>query len=148
MSKTSKRFDATLSGQGLLFDNNIAEGALDVDLVLRDSLIRSMSRSNDSRYQIASKISELTRHNFGKDTLDKVVSNDVNYNLQARLLPAFCMVTKSLAPFEALLEPLNCSVVTPEDNALLKLARLTQQRNHLSVEIARLETQLGIKGGK
>jgi hypothetical protein len=30
MSKTTKRFDVTLSGQGLLFDNNIAEGALDV----------------------------------------------------------------------------------------------------------------------
>lgn len=148
MSNRNKKLHTVLSGQGDLFDTEISEGALDLSLIFRDSLTKALSACKDSRYQVAAKISEFTRRNLSKDMLDKFTSANLDYGFRAEELTAFAAVTRSLEPFRVLLAPLNCDVATPEDNTLLKLARLTQQRNHLSVEITRLETQLGIKGGK
>ena len=148
MIKPKKILHNSLSDQGNLFDIPVAEGILDVSLSFRSALSRAFSRCRDSRYQLAGKLSEFTKRNISKDSLDKFVSSNLDYALRAEDLPATIAVTGSLEHIQVLLDPVGCSVVTPEDNTLLKLARLTQQRNHLSVEIARLETQLGIKGSK
>lgn len=148
MIKPKKILHNSLSDQGNLFDIPVAEGILDVSLSFRSALSRVFSRCKDSRYQLAAKLSEFTKRNISKDSLDKYVSSNLDYALRAEDLPATIAVTGSLEHVQVLLDPVGCSCVTPEDNRLLQLARLTQQRNHLSVEIARLETQLGIKGGK
>jgi len=145
MIKTKNVLHSTVSNQGILFDTSLSEGSLDVALSFRAALSKIFTKCKDSRYQLAGKLSELTRRNISKDSLDKYTSSNLDYALRAEDLPATIAVTGSLEHIQVLLDPVGCSVVTPEDNRLLKLARLTQQRNHLSLEIAKLETELGVK---
>lgn len=144
MSIRNKRLHTPLSNQEGLFDIPLVEGSLDISLSFRAALSRAFSKCKDSRYQLAAKLSEYTKRNISKDSLDKCVSSNLDYALRAEDLPATIAVTGSLEHVQVLLDPVGCSVVTPEDNKLLKLARLTQQRNHLSIEIARLENEIGI----
>jgi hypothetical protein len=144
MIKPKKTLHNSLSSQGNLFDIPLVEGSLDISLSFRAALSRVFGKCKDSRYQLAAKLSEYTRRNISKDSLDKYVSSNLDYALRAEDLPATIAVTGSLEHIQVLLDPVSCSVVTPEDNKLLKLARLTQQRNRLSVEIARLENEIGI----
>jgi hypothetical protein len=145
MSNKKKELHSGLSKQGSLFDIEIAEGALDVDLALRDALSRALASCRDSRYQVAAKISELTRHNLSKDMLDKYISSNTDYDFKAKDLAAFCAVTGSLEPFRVLLAPLGCEAVDPEDSKYVKLAKMNQNKARLLGEIARLEQELGIK---
>jgi hypothetical protein len=135
----------SLSAQGGLFDSPIAEGALDVSLSFRDVLSKTLSACKDSRYQVAAKISELTRHNMSKEMLDKYTSSNGDYCFRAEDLAAFCAVVGSLEPFRALLEPLGCEVVGPEDSKLLKLTKKRQERAKMDEEIAPLERETGVK---
>ncbi|MBP7527562.1 MAG: hypothetical protein KA801_06550 [Syntrophorhabdaceae bacterium] len=144
MSIRNKTLRTPLSNQGDLFDIPLVEGSLDISLAFRAALSRVFSKCRDSRYQLAAKLSEFTKRNISKDALDKYTSSNLDYALRAEDLPATIAVTGSLEHVQVLLDPVGCSVVTPEDNKLLKLARLTQQRNSLSIEIARLESEMGI----
>jgi hypothetical protein len=134
-----------VSRQERLFDTEISEGALDVSMAFRDSLTQSLRKTNESRYGVAAKISELTNRNISKDMLDKYTSNNPDYGLRAEDLPAFCMATKSIEPFRVLLHALDHEVISPEEGQLVRLAKLTQQRRELDAEIARLEIAAGIK---
>lgn len=149
MSNGRKNSPMALSNQGSLFDTPISEGALDVDLALRDALTKAiqhhMRQSNDSRYQIAAKISELTKRNTSKDMLDKYTSSNQDYSFKAADLAAFCAVTGSLEPFRVLLAPLGCDVVAPEDSKLLKLTKKQQELARLTREIDLLEQETGAK---
>jgi hypothetical protein len=148
MPISNKSLDSTLSVQESLFDIPIAEGALDLSMTFRDTLSRSLTACKDSRYQVAAKISELTKRNMSKDMLDKYTSSNVNYELKAVDLPAFCAVCRTIEPLRALVTPLDCDVVNPEDSKQLKLAKLLQQQKTLAMEIARTEIELGVRGGK
>jgi len=145
MSNKHKYSPTVLSKQGSLFDTAITEGSLDLSMGFRDVLSRALSACKDSRYQVAAKISELTKRNMSKDMLDKYTSSNLDYEFKAVDLPAFCMVTKTIEPFRVLVNPLDCDIVDPEDSKHLKLAKLLQQQKNLSIEIARTESELGIK---
>jgi hypothetical protein len=126
------------------------EGALDIDLALRDALTKAMQQHmvrnpKDSRYQIAAKMSELTRHTISKDMLDKYVSSDTGYNIQVRDMAAFCAVTGSLSIAEVVLHPLGREILDPEESKLLELVRKKQARDRLDLEIAVLERETGAK---
>jgi hypothetical protein len=145
MSIKRKNLHTVLSGQGGLFDTAISEGALDLSLPFRDALSKALSACKESRYQVAGKISELTKRNISKDMLDKYTSSNPDYEFKAVDLPAFCAVTHTIEPFRVLVISLDCDVVNPEDSKHLKLAKLLQQQKSLAIEIARTEVELGIK---
>jgi hypothetical protein len=145
MSKSKKVLHSGLSNQGSLFDAEIVEGALDVDLALRDALTKALSACRDSRYQVAAKMSELTRHNTSKDMLDKYTSSNPDYDLKAKDLAAFCAVTGSLGPLRAIIEPLGCEIVCPEDGKLLKLVKKKQELDRMAADVAVLERETGVK---
>jgi hypothetical protein len=145
MSNNKKFASTVLSKQGSLFDTAIIEGSLDLSHAFRDVLSRALSGCKDSRYQVAAKISELTKRNTSKDMLDKFTSSNLDYEFKAVDLPAFCMVTRTIEPFRVLVTPLDCNIVDPEDSKHLKLAKLLQQQKSLAIEIARTESELGIK---
>jgi hypothetical protein len=137
--KTGKKDLHIVSIQGGLFGR---EGSLDVSLGFRGALSRVFSKCKDSRYQLAAKLSELTGRDISKSSLDKYCSSDLTWGLRAEDLPATIAVTGSVEHVQVLLDPISISVVTAQDNKLLRLAKLTQDRNRLSIEIARLETEL------
>ncbi|MDR2018535.1 MAG: hypothetical protein LBQ00_06670 [Syntrophobacterales bacterium] len=148
MSNSKKQSTKVLSGQGSLFDTEISEGALDVSMAFRDALSKALTSCKDSRYQVAAKISELTKRNISKDMLDKYTSSNLDYGFRAEDLAAFCAVTGSLEPFRVLLSPLRCDVVDPHDSEYVRLAKLNQEKTRLLNEIAQVEFKLGLKGGK
>ena len=152
MSIDKKKASTILSKQGILFDNPISEGALDVDLALRDALTKAIaqhsSRTRDSRYQIAAKMSELTSRNISKDMIDKYTSSNQDYRIYAADLTAFCAVCQTLEPFRVLLQPLGCDAVDPEDSKHIKLAKKKQELSKLMNEVAQLEQDLGIKASR
>lgn len=147
MSNQKKKLNIRASSQGSLFDSPIVEGSLDVSMVFRDALSKALAACKDSRWQVAAQISELTRRTLSKDMLDKYTSSNQDYGFRAEELTAFCAVTGSLEPFRVLLDPLSCDVCDPEDTKHLRLARLNQHKTQILTEIARLERELGIKGG-
>ena len=145
MSNSKKKLSILPSNQGSLFDTPVSEGALDVSLSFRDALSKSLSRCKDSRYQVAAKISELTKHNISKDMLDKYTSSNIDYGFRAEDLTAFCAVTGSLESIRVLLGPISCDVVNPEDSEYVKLAKKNQEKSRLLKEIAELEARLGLR---
>ena len=145
MSKNKKDLNKFLSRQETLFDNAISEGALDVDMAFRDVLSRLIREQKDSRWQIAAMISELTNRNISKDMLDKFTSSNQDYSPRVTDLPAICSVLKSIEPARVLLAPLGCEVITPEEAAYVRIARLEKQREALDAQIAQLKNRSGIR---
>ncbi len=146
MSKKRKDLNGLLSNQGMLFDTEIIEGALDVSMTFRDSLTRVIRKHNESRWQLVAKISELVGRSISKDMLDKYTSSNPEYGMRAEDLPAFCAVTRNIEPFQILLEPIRHEVIGPEEGAYLKLARIERQMAELNAEAAKIRAKLGIRG--
>lgn len=145
MTIKKKDLHRLLSTQQVLFDTQLSEGDLDVSLAFRDAVSKALRRTNVSRYQIAGRISELSRHNVSKDMLDKITSSNLDYGLRAEDLPALIMATGSVEPAEVLLNPLGYEIVSPEEGDYVRIARLEKQRSQLDAEIAKLRTKAGIK---
>jgi len=133
-----------LTGQKELFATDLSEGSLDVSLAFRGALSKAFSRCKQSRYQIAGLLSEATRRNISKDSLDKFCSSNLDYALRAEDLPAVIAVTQDIGFTQVLLNPVGCEILLPEDSKFVKLARLTQKKKEILSEIARLEAQLGM----
>jgi hypothetical protein len=152
MSIAKKLSPTATSKQGGLFDTPISEGALDVDLALRTAITKAIAqhtaRSNDSRYQIAAKMSELTKRNISKDMLDKYTSSNQDYRIHACDLTALCAVCGTLEPFRVLLQPIDCDAVGPEDAKHVRLAKKRQELSRMISEVTQLEQELGIKTSK
>ena len=144
MTKRKLILHNKIPNQDGLFDNEISEGALALNFAFRDVLSKALSKCRESRWQVAAKISELTKHNINKDLIDKYTSSNLSYALRAEDLPAFCFVTNNLQPFEVLLRPLGCEIVDPHESKQMKLARLQQKEAKLKAEIAALRDELGL----
>lgn len=145
MSNRKAHIDKGMSMQPTLFDNDTAEGALDIDMGFRQGLSRSMSGCGKDRYQIASEMSRLMKTTISKEMLDKYAASDPANGMRASALTTFCFVTGTFEPFQYLLEPLGSAVLNPEDRDLIELARLTEQRKTLDQKIAVLQARRGFK---
>jgi hypothetical protein len=145
MSNRKKDLYNIQSAQKTLFDAKITEGLLDVSMVFRDCLSKIMRQHNDSRWQVAAKISELSNHSISKDILDKYTSSNQDYGLRAEDLPAFCAATGSIEPVKILMAPIGVEVITSEEGEFVKIARLERTRSDLDAEIARLKMKNGMR---
>lgn len=145
MAKKNQGIEKGMSMQPELFDNGMAEGALDIDLGHRQCLSRAMSASGKDRYQIAAEMSRLMATTVSKEMLDKYAASDPHNGMRAVMLTAFCFVCGTYEPFHYLLDPLGAEVVTAGDMKFLKLARLEEQRRQLEQQIQVVRSQCGIK---
>lgn len=143
-NRTAKKTKG-MSMQQDLFSNGMEEGALDIDLGHRQVLSRVMSNCGKDRYAIAAEMSRLMKSSVSKEMLDKYAASDPANGMRANMLTAFCLVTNSFEPIRYLLEPLGADVVNPEDQGLIKWARLTRQRESIDREITELESKNGIR---
>lgn len=145
MSNRQRKSHQGLSTQPLLFATNLEEGAFDISLGFRQLLTRTIRACDKDRYQIAGEVSRLAKTSFSKDMLDKYTGSDPAYGIRAEVLTALCYVIGTFEPFRYLLEPLNSDVLNPEDQDLIELARLTEQRKALDQKITQLQTRRGLK---
>lgn len=145
MSNRKQKIAASMSIQPELFDNGMAEGALDIDLGHRQCLSRAMHNCGKDRYQIAAEMSRLMAATVSKEMLDKYAASDPHNGMRAVMLTAFCFVCGTFEPFQYLLEPLGSDVLNPEDRDLVELARLTEQQRGIEQKIMQIRHKRGIK---
>ncbi|MDD2853856.1 MAG: hypothetical protein PHY09_18365 [Desulfuromonadaceae bacterium] len=145
MAKRTTKITAGMSMQQELFSNGMEEGALDIDLGLRQCLSRAMSGCGKDRYQIAAEMSRLMKATISKEMLDKYAASDPANGMRTSALTAFCFVTGTFEPFQYLLEPLGSDVLNPQDRDLIRLARLQEQKRLIEQEMQQIQSKRGLK---
>ncbi len=145
MANRTTKITGGMSTQQELFPGGMEEGALDIDLGHRQSISKAMHNCGKDRYQIAAEMSRLMKATITKEMLDKYAASAPENGMRASMLSAFCRVTGTFDPIRCLLEPLGADVVNPEDQGLIKWARLTRQRESIDREISELESKNGIR---
>lgn len=146
MGKMKSQIDTSMAMLPGLFESATAEGALDIDLGLRQSFSRAMHASGKDRYQIAAEMSRLMKTSITKDMLDKYAASEQSNAMKVNALPAFLFVCNTFEPVQHVLHPLGSDVLNPQDRDLIELARLMEQRKIMDTEIARLSAKRGFKG--
>lgn len=143
MSKRQLKIDSSLSKQQQLFDTDLAEGSLDIVLGLKQLLSRLLQGYD--RYLVAAQISKATLKDISKDSLDKLLSSNPDYQPSAVQVVAICKIVDSLEPFRYLLEPLDSDVLNPEDRDLIELARLQEQERVIKAKMDQIRAKRGLK---
>ena len=140
MAKIKTQIDTHMEMLPGLFDSATAEGALDIDLGLRQSFSRAMSTSGKDRYQIAAEMSRLMKTSITKDMLDKYAASDQGNGMKVNALAAFCFVCNPFEPLQYVLKPLGSDVLRPEDSSVLEWARLKRESRTIEQRIKQLES--------
>jgi len=143
MSKRQPKIDSSLSKQQQLFDADLAEGSLDIVLGLKQLLSRLLQGFD--RYLVAAQISKATLKDISKDSLDKLLSSNPDYQPSAVQVVAICKIVDSLEPFRYLLEPLDSDVLNPEDRDLIELARLQEQERVIKAKMDQIRAKRGLR---
>jgi hypothetical protein len=139
MANRTPKIDTTMEMLPGLFDSATAEGALDIDLGLRQCFSRAMHASGKDRYQIAAEMSRLMRGSITKEMLDKYAASDQANGMKANALAAFCFVCNTFEPLQYVLKPLGSDVLRPEDSSVLEWARLKRESKTIEQRIKQLE---------
>lgn len=139
MAKIRPHIDTTMEMLPGLFDSATAEGALDIDLGLRQCFSRAMHNSGKDRYQIAAEMSRLMKASITKEMLDKYSASDQANGMKISALAAFCFVCNTFEPLQHILKPLGSDVLRPEDSSVLEWARLKRESKTIEQRIKQLE---------
>lgn len=143
MAKRTLKVDNSVSKQQALFDTDLAEGSLDIVLGLKQLLSRLLQGYD--RYLVAAQISKATLKDISKDSLDKLLSSNPDYQPSAVQVVAIAKIVDSLEPFRYLLEPLDSDVLNPEDRDLIDLARLQEQERIIKAKMDQIRAKRGLK---
>lgn len=130
MLKHGKRFKPAPLNQPPLIETEpaIKPGSFDVSLVLKNAITEAIKQCNLSRYEVASKVSELTGHDLTKAMLDQYTAESrEDCCMPARWLNALCFVTGTLEPINVLLEPLDAIAVSGEERQALELMQIERE---------------------
>lgn len=143
MSKRTLKVDNSMSKQQALFDTDLAEGSLDIVLGLKQLLSRLLQGYD--RYLVAAQISKATLKDISKDSLDKLLSSNPDYQPSAVQVVAIAKIVDSLEPFRYLLDPLDSDVLNPDDRDLIELARLQEQERIIKAKMDQIRSKRGLK---
>lgn len=143
MANHDHKKDASISKQQALFDNSLEEGSFDIALGLKQCLARDLKGFD--RYLVAAQISKAMLKDISKDTLDKKLSSDQQYQPGLIETAVICKITGSLEPFRYVLEHLGSDVLNPEDRDLIELARLQEQERIIKAKMDAIRAKRGLK---
>lgn len=143
MSKRTLKVDNSMSKQQALFDTDLAEGSLDIVLGLKQLLSRLLQGFD--RYLVAAQISKATLKDISKDSLDKLLSSNPDYQPSAVQVVAIAKIVDSLEPFRYLLDPLDSDVLNPQDRDLIELARLQEQERVIKAKMDQIRAKRGLR---
>lgn len=143
MAKRHLKVDSSMSKQQQLFDTDLAEGSLDIVLGLKQLLSRLLQ--GHDRYLVAAQISKATLKDISKDSLDKLLSSNPDYQPSAVLVVAIAKIVGSLEPLQYLADPLSGYVLPPEDGDLVEMARLQEERRKIDQRLQQIQAKRGIK---
>ena len=143
MAKRHLKVDSSMSKQQQLFDTDLAEGSLDIVLGLKQLLSRLLQ--GHDRYLVAAQISKATLKDISKDSLDKLLSSNPDYQPSAVLVVAIAKIVGSLEPLQYLADPLSGYVLPPEDGDLVEMARLQEERRNIDQRLQQIQAKRGLK---
>jgi hypothetical protein len=143
MANHSGGRDTSISKQLKLIDSGVDEGSFDIVLGLKQTLSRDLKGFD--RYLVAAQISKATLKQISKDTLDKKLSSDPDYQPGMVETAVICYLTGSLEPFRYVLEHLGSDVLNPEDRDLIELARLQEQERIIKAKMDAIRAKRGLK---
>lgn len=143
MANHEQKKDTSVSKQPPLFDTTLEEGSFDIALGLKQQLSRDLK--GHDRYMVAAQISKAMLKEISKDTLDKKLSSDPQYQPGIIEVAVICKLTGSLEPFRYVLEQLGSGVLNPEDGDLLEYARLQQEEQKLKIRMEQIKGRRGWK---
>ncbi len=143
MAKQHGAIDGSVSKQQALFDNGIEEASFDIVLGLKQALSRDLKGFD--RYLVAAQISKAMLKDISKDTLDKKLSSNPDYQPGLIETAVICKITGSLEPFRYVLEYLDSDVLNPEDRDLIELARLQEQERIIKGKMDVIRAKRGLK---
>ncbi|MDD2366299.1 MAG: hypothetical protein PHN84_09055 [Desulfuromonadaceae bacterium] len=143
MANHSGPKDTSISKQLKLIDSGVDEGSFDIVLGLKQTLSRDLKGFD--RYLVAAQISKATLKHISKDTLDKKLSSDPDYQPGMVETAVICHLTGSLEPFRYVLEHLGSDVLNPEDRDLIELARLQEQERIIKSKMDAIRAKRGLK---
>lgn len=141
MSNDSKNF--VKPGQLSLFEiiqkqknnkiNNL--GGLNIVSEFNQIISRCISRSNLSRYQITSQMSELLNQEITVNMLNGWTADSHDqHRFPAVFLPAFCQVVKSYEPIQFLAEKMGLFLLPGEEALRSEIQKLEENINELTKE--------------
>lgn len=141
MSNDSKNF--VKPGQLSLFEiiqkqknnkiNNL--GGLNIVSEFNQIISRCISRSNLSRYQITSQMSELLNQEITVNMLNGWTADSHDqHRFPAAFLPAFCQVVKSYEPIQFLAEKMGLFLLPGEEALRSEIQKLEENINELTKE--------------
>lgn len=128
---------------------------LDPTDLLKTAMQEALKGSDLSRAQVADDMNRLvSRAGIRNEKRGQCVSEAIldkwaarasrNHIIPLRLLPIFCQVTGSLLPVQAILPP-GAEVISGDDVAVLRWARVEKEKRRLSRESRRLAQEVGIQ---
>lgn len=143
MAKRTRIVDTSMSKQQALFDTGLAEGSLDIVLGLKQLLSRLLQGYD--RYLVAAQISKATLKDISKDSLDKLLSSNPDYQPSAVQVVAISIIVNSFEPLQYLADPLGGYVLPPEDGDLVEMARLQEERRKIDQRLQQIQAKRGLR---
>ena len=147
MAINKKRLPIVPANQPALFATAHADGSFDSTLELKAAMSQSIKKCTlpRGRYDIASEMSKLLSRDITKTQIDHITSESgEQYRPHADFLVAFCFVTKSFEPFEALLNPIDGALVVGTEKTALELMRVEREIKSLTHTAQELRARSGL----
>ncbi len=136
-----KKGDVSSAGQLTIFDliredeakKEPAPGSMSIGNRLRNELSEGLRRCMLSRYEVASKMSELVGVEVTKSQLDSWTAESKEYHrFPAEYLPAFCAVTGHKEPLRIMARMIKCYLLEGKEALMAELGQIDQMRRELA----------------
>jgi len=142
MTKTTKKNDSN-PDQLSIFDliksiqqkSPVEErpGSLNIDIPFREELSLSLKKCPQSRFGVASKMSEGLGTEVTKFSLDAFTGESkTHHRFPASYLPAFIKATNDLGPLRLLVEKCGCHLIESEDLLDQELGKIRRLKEELA----------------
>lgn len=137
-----KRKKGEAYGQLTIFDlikedeekakEEIAPGSMGIGNRLRNELSEGLRRCMLSRYEVASKMSELIGAEITKSMLDSWTAESKEYHrFPSEYLPAFCAVTGHKEPLRMMARMIKCYLLEGKEALLAEVGQIDQMKREL-----------------
>jgi hypothetical protein len=110
-----------------------APGSMDIGNRLKNELSEGLRRCMLSRFEVASKMSELVGAEITKSMLDSWTAESKEYHrFPAEYLPAFCAVTGHKEPLRLMARMIKCYLLEGKEALMAELGQIDQMRRELA----------------
>ena len=155
-SKEKPGVDVEYSDLNIFRNASPQDGSLNIDLELRAAITEAIRVSGKERSQIREELYKFTQTDLSIHTLNTWTAeskskssknedqnNNKRWGIPAEMLVAICYVTDDNRPLELMVEKIGLKLMTPKQQAALRLSEMKEQKKKLAREIKAQEKLWG-----